>query len=101
MQMIQRLSLVIALALSIGPGAERVSGFTLIGPTWIPGPIVMQLQLGSSGGTLINGCPDWGCAANRALGDWNRFLNRTEFLAVPNSNASTGLSSGTTNVIFS
>ena len=34
------------------------------------------LDLGSSG-TLLNGCPNWGCAAQRAMDDWNLYLNRS------------------------
>ena len=46
----------------------------------------MQLQLGTSG-TLINGCPNWGCAAQRAMTDWNLYLNRSQLVGVADSTA--------------
>ena len=91
---------VLALALAIGGGAERLSGFTFIGPSWVPGPIIMHLQLGAISGTLANGCTSYGCAAERALIDWNPFLNLTQFGVVRDSTAPIGPSSGFTNVTF-
>jgi hypothetical protein len=91
-----------ALAVAVGGSSvERVRAFALSGFAWQSGPIFMQLQLGSSGGDLINGCPDWGCAAVRSMETWNYFLNRSQLVAVRDSNAPQGLSSGFTNVIFS
>ena len=65
------------------------AAFKTTGQSWPPpaSTIPMQLQLGLSSGTLINGCPSWGCAAERALGDWNRFLNRVQFTVVRDSGA--------------
>ena len=46
----------------------------------------MHLQLGQSG-PLINGCPNWGCAFQRAMGEWNFYLNRSQLVPVPDSTA--------------
>jgi Matrixin len=80
---------------------DGVSAFRISGPVWAPPTITMQLQLGSSSGTLINGCPSWGCAAELALGDWNLFLNRSQFNVVRDSGAPRADSSGANNVFFS
>jgi len=57
------------------------------GSTWRSGPVVMHLQLGGSGGALINGCGNWGCAAESELATWNAFLDRVEFRVVRDSTA--------------
>jgi hypothetical protein len=95
-----RIASIAALVVALVSGAERAAAFSLSGFAWLSGPIFMQLQLGSSGGALTNGCPDWGCAASRSLATWNFFLNRSQFVAINDSNAPLGLSSGFTNVIF-
>ena len=76
-------ALVAALASLDAPAAA----FVKYGQFWptTTNTISMQLQLGSSSGALINGCSSWGCAAERALGDWNQFLNRLQFSAVRGS----------------
>ena len=47
------------------------AAFVKYGQSWptTNATIPMHLQLGSSSGALINGCSNWGCAAERALGD--------------------------------
>lgn len=60
-------------------------GWYYSGSTWPSGPVVMHLQLGGSGGDLINGCADWGCAAEDQLATWNYYLDRVEFRVVRDS----------------
>ncbi len=91
----------VALVSGLAFTVERVSGFVLVGPAWVSGPVVMHLQLGPSGGDLINGCENWGCAAESALSDWNLFLNRAQFTVVRNSSSPISDSNGITNVFFS
>ena len=86
---------VAALASGVDLGAFRLQG-----PVWLSGPVVMHLQLGSSNGTLINGCANWGCAAEDALAEWNLFLNRSQFTIVRDSAAPMDRSNGTTNVFW-
>jgi hypothetical protein len=62
-----------------------LSAFRSSGQSWLTPTIPMHLQLGSGSGTLINGCSSWGCAAERAMGDWNVFLNRSQFTVVRDS----------------
>ena len=88
-------------AAAIAANTALVHGFVLVGPSWISGPIVMDLQLGPSGGNLINGCASWGCAAERAFLDWNMFLNRAQFTVVRDSERPISGSNGITNVFFS
>jgi hypothetical protein len=78
------------------PAAFRTGGFSWPGAT-----IPMQLQLGTNSGTLINGCTSWGCAAERALGDWNLFLNRTQFTVVRDSTAPIVDGNQLNNVLYS
>jgi hypothetical protein len=87
-------------SLVIFAATTGIDGFRLQGPTWVSGDIVMHLQLGSSNGTLINGCPHWACAAENALSEWNLFLNRAQFTVVQNSSAPVDSSNGITNVFF-
>ena len=97
--MIPRLIVVAAVAivaLQSPAGAFRTADYS-----WLTATIAMQLQLGSSSGTLINGCPSWGCAAERALSDWNLFLNRTQFTAAPDSSAAVGEDNLLNNVFYS
>ena len=77
-----------------------VDAFRLQGPAWVSGSIVMHLQLGSANGTLINGCPHWGCAAESALAEWNLYLNRAQFTVVRDSAAPMDGSNGITNVFW-
>src|SRR5689334_15246710 len=80
----------IALTLALGAAvltAPAVSAFVNNNRSWPSSTIVMHLQLGTPSNTLINGCPNWGCAAQRAMNDWNLYLNRSQFLAIPDSTA--------------
>ena len=91
-------TLVTALALLDTPTAAYIK-YGQFWPT-TTNTISMQLQLGSSSGALINGCSSWGCAAERALGDWNQFLNRLQFSAVRNSTAAIEDGNAVNNVFY-
>ena len=82
-----RVSIAIALALT---GAILTAPATLAfvnnNRSWQISTIAMHLQLGQSG-LLINGCPNWGCAFQRAMGEWNFYLNRSALVPVPDSTA--------------
>ena len=58
--------------------------YSLDGPKWANGTIVMQLQLGSSG-TLSDGATSWGASAEGAMAIWNTYLNNARFTAVRDS----------------
>ena len=91
-------TLVTALALLDTPTAAYIK-YGQFWPT-TTNTISMQLQLGSSSGALINGCSSWGCAAERALGDWNQFLNRLQFSAVRDSTAAIEDGNAVNNVFY-
>jgi hypothetical protein len=78
-----------------------LDAYVLIGPSWPDGSIVMQLQLGSSGGTLIDGSTSWGAAAEAALAAWNLNLNRVQFRVVRDSTAPIADANGVNNVFWS
>lgn len=67
--------------------AYRIAEFNGTATTgWPDGTIVMQLQLGGTGGaTLIDGNTEWGLPAENALAIWNEVLGRTQFKVVRNS----------------
>ena len=77
------LALTLAGAVVLSPAA---SAFVNNNRSWPSSIILMQLQLGASG-SLINGCPSWGCAFERAMGEWNLYLNRSQFFGVRDSSA--------------
>ncbi len=66
---------------------------------WPDGTIVMHLQLGSSGGPLEDGSPDWDAAAVGALLAWNNVMGGAEFNRGP-ANAPMGRSNNFNNVFF-
>lgn len=80
---------------------DALSAFRTTGRAWIPATIPMQLQLGSNSGTLINGCSNWGCAAESALGEWNLFLNRSQFTVARDSTVPIGDANSLNNVFYS
>ncbi|MEP7304031.1 MAG: matrixin family metalloprotease [Acidobacteriota bacterium] len=71
------------------------------GGTWRDGAIVMQLQLGSSNGALIDGFTSWGASAESALATWNGYLSRVEFRVVRDSTAGVAMTNGSNNVFWS
>lgn len=99
----RRPGLLAAAALALGAAVlltPAVSAFVNNNRSWPSGPIVMQLQLGTSG-TLINGCPNWGCAAQRAMTDWNLYLNRSQLVGVADSAAPIADDNSINNMFYS
>jgi hypothetical protein len=78
-----------------------VCAFALLGPKWNTASVVMQLQLGSSGGPLLDGSVSWNESAETALALWNRHIKDTQFFVVRNSTAPIGDGDGANNVFFS
>jgi hypothetical protein len=82
--------------LSVGLGA-----FDLITSSrWPDGNIVMQMQLGSSSGTLLDGSTSWGAAVEPAMADWNQWITRVQLRVVRDSTAARGDGNGQNNVFF-
>lgn len=81
--------------------ASAASGFDLIGSSWANGNIVMQLQLGATPGTLIDGATDWATVAESALNEWNAQITRCQFTTVRNSTAAMAQLNRLNNVFFS
>jgi hypothetical protein len=68
---------------------------------WPATTIVMQLQLGTTGGaTLIDGNTEWGPPAENALAIWNQILGRTQFKVVRNSTIPRVSGDGKNSVFF-
>jgi len=63
--------------------------------------VTMQLQLGSSSGTLLDGATSWGQVIEAALSDWNQYLQRLQFKFVRDSTVPIGDGTGLNNVFFS
>lgn len=80
-------------------GTDGTLAFRDNGRFWTTSAITMHLQLGASG-ALINGCANWGCAAEGAMRDWNLYLNRAQFTVVRDSGATTADGNFTNNVFF-
>ncbi len=81
-----------------GPGGA----YWRSGQRWASGArIVMHLQMGSSGGSLLDGSSTWNTVAERTLSTWNTYLNGVSFSVIRDSTAGTGFGNGTNNVIWS
>lgn len=78
-----------------------LDAYVFLGIVWPPGSIVMQLELGSSGGTLIDGSASWGTSAEAALAAWNQYLGRVQFRVTRDSTAPVGDGNGYNNVFWS
>ena len=94
-----RRCLIVAFLLIAFCGA--LDAYVFLGQVWPDGSIVMQMQLGSSSGTLIDGSTSWGQSAEGSLATWNNYLNRVQFRVVRDSTAATGDNNGSNNVFFS
>lgn len=68
---------------------------------WMTDSVVMNLELGSSNGPLIDGCLDWGQCAEHALALWNPYLVGLQFQVVRNSTVPQADHDGTNVVFFS
>jgi len=77
-----------------------VSGFALLGAKWREATVVMHLQLGSSGGELIDGAASWGESAESALAIWNRQIRDVQFRVVRDSASPIREGDGVNNVFF-
>jgi hypothetical protein len=71
---------------------DLTRGYVLFDDRWPSGNVVMQLQLGSSSGTLMDGATSWGQSAEWALSTWNQYSDRVQFTVVRDS--STGIANG-------
>ena len=75
--------------------------YWLNGQRWVSGSsIVMQMQLGSSGGALLDGSANWNTAAEGALARWNQVLNGVSFRVVRESTEGVALRNGINDVFF-
>jgi hypothetical protein len=70
------------------------------GPRWNSGSIAMQLQLGSSSGSLVDGSTSWNAPAENSFSIWNTQLNGVSFAPVRNSTAANTSGNGINNVTF-
>jgi len=78
-----------------------LDAYVFLGEVWPAGSIVMQLQLGSSSGVLLDGTTNWGQSAEASLATWNSYLNTVQFRIVRDSTAPIGDGNGYNNVFFS
>lgn len=75
-------------------------GYVFLGPVWNSDRVVMHLQLGDSGGALMDGSRSWNSAAESALAIWNSYIRRTQFAVVRDSTAPIRHGNGVNNVFF-
>ena len=95
-------TLIAALAVVlVSTGSGHAYDFFSGAPRWPAGAIVMQMQLGSSGGALMDGTSSWGATAEAALANWNTYLGSVEFRVVRDSTVPQGDADGRNNVFFS
>lgn len=87
-----------AFALSCVGGAL---GYVFLGPVLDEDRVVMHLQLGDSGGRLMDGSPSWNSAAESALAIWNAYIRRPQFAVVRDSTAPIQQGNRINNVFFS
>jgi hypothetical protein len=88
-------------ALALVAGSVAVNGYVTEPPFWPNGSIVMQMQLGSPGGTLADGHSTWGGPVENAMVAWNAQTTNVQFTVVRNSTAFTGDNNRLNNVFFS
>jgi hypothetical protein len=92
-----------ALACVIAAGfvlSASPAAYSLLGSRWPDGSVVMQMQLGSSSGTLLDGSTSWESAIEPALARWDEHLSRLEFRVVRESTATRALNNDLNNVFF-
>jgi len=77
------------------------TAFDLSGDRWTTSPVRIELQLGPTSGTLIDGSASWNVVANDALSAWNNSLVSFRFSGVLDSTAAQGRSNRINNVFFS
>jgi predicted Zn-dependent protease len=76
-------------------------GYALLGSKWSSSRVVMYLQLGSSGGALMDGAASWDASAEDALATWNTYLQGMQFTVVRDSVRNPGDGDNINNVFFS
>lgn len=81
--------------------ALSARAYNLGGQRWNTTSVVMQLQLGASSGTLIDGSTSWGVSAEDALGLWNNVVTNVKFTVVRDSTAAKADGNRLNNVFFS
>lgn len=77
-----------------------IAAYDLLPYRWPDGTILMQLQLGSSSGTLLDGSTSWGAAVEPSLSAWNSQVSRVEFRVIRDSTAVRAENNGLNNVFF-
>src|SRR5262249_11516211 len=82
-------------------GCAALDAYVFLGQAWPDGSIVMDLQLGSSNGTLTDGATSWGQSAEGALATWNNYLGRVKFTVRRDSTATMASGNGVNNVFWS
>lgn len=80
--------------------SSGIAAYSLLGYRWPDGTILMQMQLGSSSGTLIDGSTSWGAAIEPAMASWNSQVSRVEFRVNRDSTAARGDGNRLNNVFF-
>ena len=93
-----RLLLALAVLLALFSPARA---FNIGKERWIAGEVPMHLQLGPSGGPLLDGAANWGVVAESALALWNSSLTNVRFTVVRDSTAPIARSNNTNNVFWS
>lgn len=91
---------VVALAFSLGCAGALAAYSLHTTSRWPDGNIVMQMQLGSSSGTLIDGSTSWGSAIEPAMASWNSQVSRVELRVVRDSTAARAENNNLNNVFF-
>ena len=90
------------LALAVLPALfSPARAFNIGKERWIAGEVPMHLQLGPSGGPLLDGAANWGVVAESALALWNNALTNVRFTVVRDSTAPIARSNNTNNVFCS
>lgn len=82
-------------------GVPPALAYTLTGTKWPASTVTMQLQLGSTTGTLLDGAASWGASAEDALNVWNNNLGTLKFNVVRDSTATRAERNRLNNVFFS
>lgn len=91
----------LCIAFALAACCVGLNAYVLLGYKWPAGNIVMNLQLGPSPSTLIDGSSSWGVSAESALSTWNAQIGASKFTVVRDSTAAIGNGNGINNVFFS
>lgn len=92
--------LLVSLLLIFSTRASR--GFAITGPAWPPmTTVTLQLELGSTNVTLLDGFGTWNNSAADALALWNQYLDFLNLVGIANSTAPKGFADGYNSVFFS